>query len=459
LALCDGGRALLKPGSTVRFQQMKDESYYLAGAGEVKAFNADGQEVMVSALTPPLVGGPLTQTVGPNGTTTVRRLSPVIAVGLASDPSSGLTALVGDQKVALPGGSPQRVALPNGAVLTLTWNVATRFLNCQVESGYFELAVEGIEGWRAAALAGQTVNLQWNVAEHSVSLQNVSSGGGLFSPVLVSPAPTLHVHVTLGATFQTTQFRGAEQFTTAAVGGEVTLLNASTGQQYGLNRQNLVFVGGAPETGADLRPSGGRTIVVGGTPKSVELSGDLGQRGVAAGRTEILDGAERGKLEATLDQTGELKLKAVVGRFFIRTRLDRTVAIRLEEGNTILLRIDVQQGVATVRGAAGHARGGATFVIRGDRANLDAAGGDALELRPDNPLTIVAARNGLMPNLEASRIFTEAAGASAPAGFSQASAPILLPAAGGRGPRAAFGQFGEQLDASRIVQVPLSTER
>jgi hypothetical protein len=458
---CDGGYADIQPGGRARFDQLADQSYYIWSNGRVLGVNADGQTFVLSPKTPPMIGGVLSETRGPDGQVEMRRGSPVTAVLVRGELAGEVTVVVGGQTVTLKGEGPQKIVLPNGARLELGLNRVSRSLEWHVEKGYFDFQIEGIEGWRATGLTGQGAAQQWDLGSRSVAVRNLTpvEGDGLLSAVLVCPGRQLYVRITPQATFQFAQLQGAEVMATAAIGGAVTMYNAHSEQDTDLSARNMVLIGGRVDAGGAVTVAGGHRITVSGDQTGVEVAGELGGMSLppsSAGSVQANDGS---RLEGRSDERGEVTLKAVGGTFVLFTKLDQRVAVELQADNQLIIAIDMRRGVATIRGVEGNTPQGAAFrFVTSYEPTGDLVRGRAVELRPGAPLTIVLERFGLTPELEGTMVFYEAAGAGGSA-LTQAAAPIGQPWISGRGGGLIFGQGGADLDASRIPQPPVSTLR
>lgn len=458
---CDRGYANILPGGMARFEQFNDQSYYIRGNGLVVGANADGQSFVLSPNTPPMVGGVLAETRRADGQAEMKRGSPVTPMLVRGDLGGEVTVVVGGQTVTLKGGGPQKVELPNGARLELTLNQVSRNLEWRVEKGYFDIQVEGIEGWRAIGLTGQGAVQQWDPGSQSVAVQNLTpaSGDGVLDSVLVSPGRQMFVRITPQATFQYAKLEGSDVIATAAIGGAVTMYNAYTQQETDLSAKNMVWVGGRVDSGSGATVAGGHRMTVGGDPAGVEVAGELGGMNIAPGTAKSVQGDDGSRLEARADERGEVTLKASGGTFLLFTKLDPRVAIQLQPENQVIITIDMQRGVATIRGLEGNTPQGAAFMfVGGNEATGDMVRGGAVELRPGAPLTIAMERFGLTPEMQGTMVFYEAAGAGGSA-LTQAAAPVGRPWVTGRGIGSSFGVGGSDLDASRIAQPPVSTIR
>jgi hypothetical protein len=460
--LCDDGWADVGPGGQIRFEQLKDQSYFVWGAGNVTAVNADGQTMTLSPKSPPMTGGPIEQTTGPSGTPRLRRVSPVVAATAAGDPAIEVTLVIGGSSVVVRPGEPQRIVAPNGSVVEFNLDSGSKSLGWKVEKGYFEFRVQGMDGWKAIGLSGQSGSQQWDSASRSVAVNNSTppSPADPYGGVLVSPASHLFARVMPGATVQFSRYDGPGGFVTSATGGQVAMFNALSGIETDLASRNLVYVGGRTDQTVGYNPGDTRRVLLAGIKSAVELSGFGGKVTVAPGDTQVMQGPEGSRLEARANENGEVTIKAVGGRFVFFTKLDQRVGVVLEPGNEVIVTVDMKAGVATVNGSAENAPKGAgfLFVDPNDTGALDRGAG--IELLPKSGLTIALERTGLAPGSEATMVFYEAAGegGSNPT-LTQGAAGFGTPVLSGRSAGSTAGETIDGMDGGRVAQPPLSPIR
>jgi hypothetical protein len=458
--LPDGAWAELGPGTRARFEQLDDKSYYLCGSANVKATNVDGKGFLLSAETPPMTGGPLLEQSGTTAAPELTRLTPLVPVVISGHLPSQLSIEVAGRAVSLAGGAPEKVTLANGSTVNFTLNEQTRMLTWEVERGYFEFQVDGIEGWKAAGLSGQSASQQWDLASRSIALQNLttSDGPAAFSQVQVVVPGQQTAQVAQGATFQMAQLTGARTFATMATGGAVTMRDRGTGQEFALATQNVVFVDGRPDLGDLAPPPRASRVIVSGGQAGISLAGEFGSPVIPPGAVKTLELSDGTKLEARCEERGKITVKAVEGRVSLATELDQRVAVTLKDGNAIVITVDDRQGTVTFSATPGNEAKGAAYQIEslpGSRS--DAGNSPVVELLPNKPLTIALERSAFSSVNEPTRVFYEAAGAgNDSAGLAPVGGPIITARQpGGAGLTAP----AEHLDASRIAQPPISTLR
>ncbi len=460
LRLCDGAQASLGAGGRIRFGPLDDQSYYLAGEGDVRATNADGQSLVLAPGRPPLVGGPLGTTGGANGVSAMRRLSPVSAVALSGDPAGSVNAVLGNQTATVTPSARQRLVAANGALVELRVDRAAGRLRCRVERGYFTFTVDGIEGWQVTGLAGQSFALQWVVAQRSVSVVNLAPTGGSlpFASLLVAPGPGLFARLGGQTTLQITQLDGPNEFSTAAT-GDAVLWSPATGRETSLTARNWLVVGGNPGDGSWSPIAGGHHVIIAGdTRTGLDLTGDLGPARVRPGGTTTLGAEPNARLEGRLTGDNRALLRSVEGRFYLSFRRAPLVVIQIETRNAVSFVVDLQAGTISVLGERGNTPNGASFFFLAPGESLaDATTRSPVELLPTGPLSISLDQSGLYPGEGVARVFYEAAGAGTEGLAPQGAGPANWPTINGLvvGPR--FNALGDQIDSSRIIQTPLST--
>ena len=196
----DSGMAELGADSSCRVDFFKDQSYYVSGAGLVKAQTPDGQFVFLShqvplsspqvqsqtiersigeAPRPPLPSGPMPPVSAAAGKAELV-LAPITDVLISGTFASGLSVVVGDRTVELNSGkTSESVSLPNGSEIEFTLDQAAAVLAWRVSKGYFRLRLdsEAFRLWRATALTEQSGTLRWDkmVFPPTLELKNTTA--------------------------------------------------------------------------------------------------------------------------------------------------------------------------------------------------------------------------------------------------------------------------------------------
>ncbi len=196
----DAGMAELGADSSCRVDFFKDQSYYVSGAGLVKAQTPDGQFVFLShqaplsatklqsqtmersigeAPRPPLPSGPLPPINAAAGKSELV-FAPITGVLISGSFATGLSVTVGDRTVELNSArTSDSVTLANGSAIEFTLDQTTAALAWRVSKGYFRLRLDGeaFRLWRATALTEQSGTLRWDklVVPPTLELKNTTA--------------------------------------------------------------------------------------------------------------------------------------------------------------------------------------------------------------------------------------------------------------------------------------------
>jgi hypothetical protein len=456
----DGGSADMGPGSCLRYEQMNDQSYYVVGVGDVTGVTADGVKTVLDADSPPMTGGPMRQVAKTDGTAVMERTTPVVPVLVAGELGRALTLTFSERNVQLAAGERQQFTMHNGAVVDLQTNPDTKMLDWQVGKGLIEFKVEGIDGWKARARAGQEFSAQWDKGSQIVMLKNNTWSNVLCgrSILLVGLPNQATARLEPGATLQVAQMGEPGTFSTVASGAPVTLRDRQSGETLSLSSANYLFLNGRPDSGsAATAIDPGRILVTKGDA-GVTLAGTFGQPTLAAGASQTIELKDGSKIEAWHERDGNLSLKVLEGQVALQTELDKSLSVELRSGNGVTISLNDKRGTVTFVAQPGNIPGGASFRIASSALATGAtARAPSVELLPNMPLTVAAQRLGVRSVDEATMVFYEAAGSGVDsAGAAPIGTPTLTAREAGGG---SLGIAGSQLDATRIEQPPISTLR
>lgn len=421
----DKGQAELRPGGSARFDFYPGGGYAISAGANAFAVSADGQELAFTAHSRPLLGGPLVEYRDARGVLRLKRALPNVPVRISGHPAGLVSVEIAGAATELIPGQERQFDLPNGGRLFLQHDAARQSLRFTVVKGVCEFNMEGFACWRGTASTGQSGALQWNPAQKHIDFRNDGPG-----PIYAQLIQHIHAAVSTGATFQFAQFTDCGSFTTAAFGGEATLVNSDTGETWPVHAGAIEFTQGLPENLSD--PETPRHAVRLGweTDAQVLLRGHSATRLLKPLEVESISfGA--GELEAAHLAEGTLRLKALSGAFEVRPDFLDGITFELSQSSSLLMNLDRRDLLFTAQAAADHA---GLIRVNGPDGFFMILGGAAR-------LTIVLGQNALIPEGRASWIFFEGAGGGS--GFlTTGTSPGLIPP--------------PTIDASRIPQDPVS---
>ena len=458
LSFIDGATLQFPSGTGGRLDVFADKTYVFSARGPltgqgVAGRNGEGKDLVLSSHTLPMTGGPEVDVKGADGTVQRVRLSPTVAVELAGSIGGEISVKVGDRTVTLGRTSSERITLPNGAVVTLGQNPATRTVNWQVEKGDFRISVADIGGWTAVGATGLSGDMAWNVDSQSVAIdiRNTTSPNPA-NVLLVALPANVTARVAPGATFQYAGAVGSNDFQTSSLNGSVVLANVVTGQVADLESGNMSFANGRPLIpGGALQPNGSVTLAW-NPNAAVEMSGTLGDFSVPPGGSKEVRGPN-GSLLRVVNRPGlGLILQAVSGDFTFNTEGVRSGTITLPQGSTIQLGYDIAGGIFT----ATPSRGVVT---------VTSADGSAKQIAPGTLMTVINGRlTTSSARAEDDLVFFQTlqsnrAGQANDSTTEREDQLSLEAGAGGSSFQSTLsgGNVNNQLDISRINQPPVTT--
>ncbi len=446
----DGARAELKPDSMVRFDFFKDQSYYLAGAEQIAATNAEGQSLTLTPFFPPLLGGPLVERKETNGTSRLTRLTPLTAVIISGQVDNEVDVSVGQQNVELLLGSRQQVRPGNGSVLDLYLNPVTKTLDWNVVKGAFRFTIAGLDCWKALGLTGQAGSQQWEVTSQLIDLRNlpVTETNRVGKSILVNLAARINAVVPPKCTFQYGRVGDCTTFATAAIGDEVLVYNAGTKVVTHLEANNLLFQSGSPlSPGQTIARDFKQSLMLEWeTEAFLRLKSAASVLTVNQDSKKTFQSPDGGEVEVNYMQHGELTLRVVEGEYVVQPEFLRNLRIEVAQGEGLSLTWDRRTGMFTIQASKENVPSSQVKVVTPE--------GYSPMLSPQSKLTFFTARNLFMPTTTgANMIFYEAAGSSDAQAFGLS--PVSKPTPTGRGSTTVFGT-SDQIDPSRILQPPVS---
>ena len=458
MRFADGAKAVMKAGSTARFDLFDDQSYYLSGQGQVAAANADGLEKELSIQWPPMAGGRLVSTNDSGDKKHLRRITPIIHISIAgalrdavtnsaTSTNQGLTILVDDRRIQLQRGESREVAMPNGSVIDFSYPPDTYRLDWRVRKGFFYITLHEFQCWEAIAITDQRGWYQWDAGSRAIDITNRT--------LVDTHPPNKFILCTLSRTFTG---RGARVTiaprsmfhyiqiltceTWAGAGdGDVKLYSSLKPTPFDLTKGNLLVRSGLPVgAGTDVPRNAVGLSWDPGKPLGVTSS--KGGTVLPPDSEKLVPQGEGGEINVQYTGPGLVTTTAVGGSYTLQPKVLNDWTFDVLQGDGVSFNLDVDHGV---------------FIIQADPNNnspvhVGAPGRTVPVLEPGTVLTIVLSDpRTVRPNWERGIIFFESAGADTPGAFG--TAPVSLPPPDGRGTPVPFGQLVEQ---PRILEPPAS---
>ncbi len=170
----DGGKASMGGGSTLRYDEFKDRSYYVSGSGKVHAENADGQGMELMAFVPPMTGGPVVEETGPDGVKRNKRLSPLVIARGAGELLEKVLIGMQKEQFQLEHEGQKTVVLTNGTEVVVYMSPDRTALRWRVTKGYVKFGMEQIRCFQAQILTDQKADFQWDSTNLMVDTHNNS---------------------------------------------------------------------------------------------------------------------------------------------------------------------------------------------------------------------------------------------------------------------------------------------
>ncbi len=348
--LPDGAKAVVGPNSTTKTGIFTDLSYYLAGNGAVTGSTADGKAFAFWPGQAAITGGPLREMTDGKGGKKIMRLTPVTEVTVRGTLGAGLEIAVGEQSIRVEPGRAPRVSLANGTELELFHDLGTQTLSFNVIKRYISASIPEIPGWKPLGLSGQEFGLQWNAKLKTADILNKSPD---LSMLVLLPSRTVGT-VAPGASFQFASLADSV-YSTAAVGGRVSLVNTVTRKEISLTGENKVIERGRLSRGG-LASASGAKEPIGlkwdyGVPLILEgVSQDPVMQPNSEKRMKV---GLKNELSIAYSEQGAVLFTAVGGDFEISLGSLNGLKIEISEGDSVTLTLDTRKGtfIATTHDA------------------------------------------------------------------------------------------------------------
>lgn len=446
----DGGKASMAGGSTLRYDEFKDRSYYVSGNGKVDAENADGQAMQLFSFVPPMTGGPLVEETGADGVKRTKRLSPVTMARGAGELLKKIQIGMAQFQWEFEREGQKTVTLTNGTTAVIYMSPDRAALRWRVTKGYIRFGMEQIRCWQAQILTDQKADFQWDTTTLMVDTHN-NSDADIFPAnreILCTLSRSITASTDPGGTFQYALLDDCDKFVASGYGNDVHIYNTRTGKGFELANGNVQFRNGSPVTSGSA-----------GQKPEIKLAWQDGSPlnvGSASGSTSVEPG---GKQSLTLDGHGELNINysgsgvvgidSVQGEYTLLPKILQDWKFDIGSDDSVVFTLDTQKGVFTVHSKIGN----------NNPVTVGSPDGFNPVLYPDSTLTFVLAPTGLtLGRTDGTIVFYEAAGSSQ-GSFGQGPLPPTTPP-GGTLP-VAFGSPTTGIDStllntSRVPQAPVS---
>ncbi|HVY69288.1 MAG TPA: hypothetical protein VHH73_05135, partial [Verrucomicrobiae bacterium] len=306
-----------------------------------------------------------------------------------------------------------------------------------VIKGDFRISIDSVPGWRCVVTTGQSGSFSWKAGSRTVEVTNDSE-----IPLIVILPNGNYVAVGGGADFQVA-ILDSLTYATAAVGGEVVLHNPVTGQDFDLEKGNLLFKAGVPYGDPTLvtQPGQGQgqgtaspVTVTWTQDGGLQVSGSGGTVIIPAGGQKTYQTSDGGELSITRNSDGTVSFKADNGDFLIKPSTGQDWTIELSSGNSVQVGSDPQRGTFVARSGADNQGVVKITTPQGINPELDAG----------STLTFITGQMRGPVGIGSGVLFSDGAGAdNSPT--TPVNSPILNP--------------GTSLDTPRLPQPPVSVFR
>lgn len=348
----DKGHASIGPGGTATYESFGGEFYVLSASGPVTATSADGQEYVYTNPVPPMFGGGLLESVGPDGEKVVERLSPATDLYLVGGDGKPVQVRMNGQLHDIPDNGPLVLTDPKSGSIALSYNPKDFSLNFDVPTkGLFRLKVDEVPGFRVLALSGQSGGMEWLTSSKSISVKNNSEARQIGHTDVLNVQLTTRINAVLPAksTFQYAQLGSVTSFATAASGGTVSLFNSASQELTRLDTQNHLFEGGSPRslTGTGFDQPLSRVKLNWDNENEAFLTGNQGGLSVSTSAKRKVYSASGYQLEANYTETGELILTSLIGNFAVQPSFVDDLQLEIPQGHSVVLNLQRRQFLFT----------------------------------------------------------------------------------------------------------------
>jgi hypothetical protein len=443
----DGGKAQMGGGSTLRYDEFKDRSYYVSGNGKVQAENADGQTMPLFSFVPPMTGGPLVEETGKDGVKRTRRLSPLVMARGAGELLEKIQIGLAEMQFEFQREGQKTVTLENGTTAVIYMSPDRAALRWKVTKGYVRFGMEQIRCWQAQLLTDQKADFQWDSTNLMVDTHN-NSDADIFPAnrdILCTLSRSITASTGPGGTFQYALLDDCDKFVASGYGGEVHINNTRTGRGFELADGTVQFRNGSPVTSSS-----------GGQKPEIKLSWQDGSPLVIGSAQGSLSVEPGGKQTLTIDGHGELGIDysgsgivgidAREGEYLLLPKILQDWTFEVGANDSVVFTLDTQKGVFMVHSKVGN----------NNPVSVGSPDGFNPVLYPDSTLTFVLAPTGLtLGRTDGTIVFYESAG-SAQGAFGQGPMAPTMTTGGTLPP--AFGTPTTGLDPTllRVPQTPVS---
>lgn len=443
----DGGKASMGGGSTLRYDEFKDRSYYVSGNGKVDAENADGQTMQLMSFVPPMTGGPLVEETGADGVKRTRRLSPLVMARGAGELLEKIQIGMAQLQWEFEREGQKTVTLTNGTTAVIYMSPDRTALRWRVTKGYVRFGMEQIRCWQAQILTDQKADFQWDNTTLMVDTHN-NSDADVFPAnrdILCTISQSTTASTGPGGTFQYALLDDCDKFVASGYGGEVEIYNTRTHRAFELASGTIQFRYGTPITS----DTGGRKPEIklswnDGSPLTVGSA--AGTMNVDPGSKETLTVSGQGELGINYSGSGVVGIDSRAGEFTLLPKILQDWTFDVGVNDSVVFTLDTQKGVFTVH----------SVVSNNNPVNVGSPDGFNPVLYPDSTLTFVLAPTGLtLGRTDGTVVFYESAGSTQTPYATSPTAPTAPP--GGTLPPA-FGTPTTGIDSTqlRVVQSPVS---
>ncbi len=446
----DGGKASMGGGSTLRYDEFKDRSYYVSGNGKVDAENADGQAMQLSSFVPPMTGGPLVEETGADGVKRTKRLSPIVMARGAGELLEKIQIGMAQFQFEFEREGQKTVSLTNGTEAVIYMSPDRAALRWKVTKGYVKFGMEQIRCWQAQILSDQKVDFQWDSTTLMVDTHN-NSDPDVFAPnsdVLCTLSRSITSSTGPGGTFQYALLDDCDKFVASGYGSDVHIYNTRTGRGFELADGTVQFRNGSPLTAG----GGGQKPQIklswqDGSPLTV--SGPSGGTSVAPGGKQTLTIEGHGDLGISYSGSGVVGIEALQGEYTLLPKILQDWTFDVGVNDSVTFTLDTQKGVFMVHSKVGN----------NNPVSVGSPDGFNPVLYPDSTLTFVLAPTGMtLGRTDGTIVFYEAAG-GVQGSFGQG--PMAPPVPTGGTLPVAFGTPTTTIDPTllnepRVPQVPVS---
>ena len=380
--LPDGGKVEMSVGSTIRIEPLANGCYSVLTTRRVVAVNWDGQRMLLTENSLPMHGGPIYEYKDRLGVARMERVNAVVAFRILGMDKQTLRLRAGSEEISLPATVARTLTLTKGVVMQVSQDPQTGTFNWRVVKGEISMTIEGILGWKAAAVSGCGGSMVWDTRSMTVDFRNTS--GELLRISL--PARTLAL-VEPGSTFQYSVAHGGMRYgpttakdakgpsyTTAAT-GRARIYNSLNHHVYDVVAKNQLFIGGVPSKEQDeisVSRVNIQTTWDNGLPFAFKM-GTVTNGIMQPGEHKDVKYDAFHEVEFIYGQGGMLTVVAVEGGFHLIVQNANGMRLNVEEGNKVILTLDLKKK---------------TFVLETGPENvsmidLETDGGSDMAVEPD----------------------------------------------------------------------------